>query len=108
MALANYDREHIAVHAAGWMNGAGTSSMAWGCSLTRFTAGHFGLLLDASQGVVDNETFTVVQIRNATLVRFPVVEDVSATQKNVRVFDSSGAVAAADIEVILNKIVLPG
>ncbi len=104
MAEASYEREHIALHAAGYINGAGTTIVSIGAQLTRISAGHYAMLLDASQGVVDDETFTMVQAK-ATAARGPVVQDLSNTEKRIRVFDAGGAIQDTDIEIELYKSV---
>jgi hypothetical protein len=105
MAEASYERQHLVAHAAGWMNGAGTTTLSWGCTLTRIAAGHFGLLLDASLGVVDNESFAIVMVKGATAPRLTAIEEVSATEKRIRIFNTGGVAVAEEIEVILNKTV---
>jgi hypothetical protein len=105
MAEASYERQHLVAHAAGWMNSAGTTTLSWGCTLTRIAAGHFALLLDASSGVVDDENFTIVTVKAVTAARLPAVQDLSNTEKRIRVFDNTGAAASGDIEVMINKSV---
>lgn len=106
MADASYERQHLAVHAAGYINGAGTTRVAFGCAMTRIGTGHYGLLLDASAGVVNDETFTFVQAKDAgTGVRLPAVNDDSNVEKRIRVFNQAGTPVDTDIEVELLKSV---
>lgn len=104
MADASYDRQHMALHAAGYINGAGTTVLTLGCQMTRIAEGHYGLLLDASEGVVNDESFTMVQCKG-TSIAAPVVQDLSNTEKRIRVFDSGESIVDNDIEVALYKSV---
>lgn len=104
MADASYERQHIALHAAGYINGAGTTVLSIGALLTRIGTGHYAMLLDASQGLVDDETFMMVQCKGTTAAA-PVVQDLSNTEKRVRTFDTGGAVANTDIEIELYRSV---
>lgn len=105
MADASYDRQHLAVHAAGFINGAGTTQVVFGCSLTRISAGHFGLLLSSVAGVVDDESYTLVQTKGAESA-LPAVDDVSSTEKRIRIFDGiTGGMVDADFEIKLFKSV---
>lgn len=104
MAEANYERQHLAIHAAGFINAAGTTRVTFGCQMTRIAAGQYGLTLDASSGVIDDETFTMVVAKGA-VARAPVVEDTSNFLKTIRTFDTAGALQDTDIEVSLFKSV---
>lgn len=106
MADASYERQHIATHAAGYINAAGSTALAFGCLLTRIGTGHYGLLLDVSAGLVNDEGFTLVQPKeSATDLRSALVQDLSDVEKRVRVFNDLGATVDTDIEVILYKTV---
>lgn len=103
MSEASYERQHLATHAAGYINGAGTTVIAFGCRMTRLDTGHYGLILDANSGVVNDETFTQVQVKGTTLLVHSV-EDVSNLVKAIRVSDGA-SLTDSDIEVILYKSV---
>jgi len=106
MADASYERQHIVTHAAGYINAAGTTRITFGCLMTRISSGHYGLLLDADSGVVDGESFTVVQPKQAADSRATIVEDLSSVEKRIRVFlTTAESLADSDIEVILFKTV---
>lgn len=92
------------MHAAGFINGAGTTITTFGCQLTRIDTGHYALLLDASDGLVDDESFTKVQAKG-TAARGPVVDDTSNTEKRIRVFNAAGAAADTAIEIAVWKSV---
>lgn len=107
MSDASYERQHLALHAAGYISADGTTVIAFGCAMTRFGVGHYGLLLDAVSGVVNAETFTFAQVKNTFgSVQLVAVNDDSNVEKHIRVFNSSGsALGIADIEVALFKSV---
>jgi len=104
MALASYERQHLAMQAAGFINAAGTTVIAFGCQMTRIGIGHYGLLLDASDGVVADESFSKVQVKG-TSPASAVVDDLSNTEKRIRVFNASQSLADRDIEIALWKSV---
>ena len=51
MSDASYERQHLATHAAGFINAAGTTAINFGCQMTRIAEGHYGLMLDADNAV---------------------------------------------------------
>ncbi len=106
MSNASYERQHLATHAAGSINAAGTTAISFGCQMTRIAEGHYGLILDADNGVIDDETFTQVQIKGV-LASVASVVDTSNRVKTIRTFDAGGSVTGPDIgiEVILYKSV---
>lgn len=104
MAEASYERQHLAMQAAGYINADGSTVTTFGCQLTYLATGHYALILDASDGVVADESFMKVQAKGAVAVG-PVVEEVSDTQKNIRVFNAAGAATDAAIEIGLWKSV---
>jgi hypothetical protein len=104
MSLASYERQLLAMQAAGYINGSGSTVIAFGCQLTRISIGHYGLILDASDGVVADESFTKVQVKG-TSSGAAVVQDLSDTEKRIRVFNSSASLADKDIEIALWKSV---
>lgn len=104
MAEASYERQHLALHAAGYINADGTTAVAFGCQLTRIDTGHYGLLLDASDGVVDDESYTFVQCKGTTHFN-AVVNDDSNVLKSIRVHNAGASPADAEIEIALYKTV---
>jgi len=104
MAEASYERQHLAMQAAGAINGAGTTITTFGCQLTRIGLGHYALILDGSNGVVANESFMKVQVKG-TVAAGAVVEHASSTIKNIRVFSSSTTSTDASLEIALWKSV---
>lgn len=106
MAEASYERQHLALHAAGSISGgSGSSQVTFGCEMTRISGGHYALLLDANSGLINDESFTFVTVKSPS-PRFAVVEDLSNTEKRIRVFDDTGSSATPDaIEVALFKSV---
>lgn len=104
MAEASYERQHLAVHAAGFINAAGTTQITFGCLMTKLNTGHYGLLLDVNSGLIDDESFTFPQTKGAAVL-LPVVEDVSNRDKRIRVFDQAGSFVDSDIEVKVFKSV---
>lgn len=104
MALASYERQHLAMQAAGYINADGSIATGFGCQLTRISAGHYGLLLDASDGVVSDESFMKVQVKGTT-AGGAVTDDLSNTEKRIRVHDAAGTLTDKDIEIALWKSV---
>ena len=104
MANASYNRQHLATHAAGFINGDGTTSFGFGCQMTRLSAGHYALLLDANAGLIDDESFTQVQVKG-TAAAIASVEDTSNVVKTILTFDSVDYLTDTTIEVALFKSV---
>lgn len=104
MADANYERQLLAVQAAGFISADGSNHFGFGCDLTRLGVGQYALLLGASDGVVDDHSFTIVQPKG-TAACVASVEDASNVQKNIFVLNSSDAAVDTAIEVILFKAV---
>lgn len=106
MAEASYERQHLALHAAAYINGAGTTAVTFGCQMTRIATGHYGLVLGNDDGLVDDESYTFVQVKG-TAARNAVVNDDSNTLKSIRVYSSGSPTVLADaaIEIQLYKTV---
>jgi len=104
MADSSYNRQHLALHAAGQIDAAGSNPFGFGCQMTRLDLGHYALLLDANAGVPEGQAFTQVQVRG-TAGRFPSVIDTSNTIKTIFTFDEGGTPEDVDIEVALFKAV---
>lgn len=104
MTIRNYQRQHLALWAAGYINGAGTTRITFGCGLTRIGVGQYGLTTDASHGLFDNETFTIVSMKGG-LSGWKVVADTTAFLKTIRTFNDAGSPTDRDIEVALFRSV---
>ena len=99
MSLKSYEKQHLACYAAGHINGAGTTAVGFGCSLTRIGTGHYGIVLDANSGLVNDESYVFVTPKSTTAAT-RCVNDTSNTLKEIYVFDGSGSVLAdTDIEI---------
>lgn len=107
MATSSYNRQHLAAFAAGHISANGDTSQAFGCSLTRIATGHYALLLDANAGLINDESFSRVQVKGTTNIA-PVVVDTSNTVKTIHTVDSADADADADIEVALFRSIVMG
>ncbi len=111
MAEASYNRQHLATHAAGFINGAGTTQITFGCQMTRLSQGHYALLLGADVGLVDDDSFTQVTVKGDgtgdSIGANATVNDVSNVQKDIFV-RSLSSLADLDIEVIVWKSVTQG
>lgn len=104
MADNAYERQHLALHAAGYINALGTTQTTFGCTMTRTATGVYALVLGADDGVVNDESFADVTVKGAN-PRAAVIDDTSNTVKTIRVFNPSLAAQDTEIEVILRKTV---
>lgn len=107
MADASYERQHLALQAAGYISALGETQTVFGCQMTRISTGHYGLLLDANSGVVNDESITLVTLKTSASLTKSVV-DTSNTLKTIFVFNpvaQTPGLANADIEVVLLKTV---
>lgn len=104
MTLASYERQHLAMQAAGFISADGSNAVGFGCQMTRLSVGHYGLLLDASEGVVADESFSKVQVKGATAAG-AIVQDLSNTEKRIRVYNAAQSLSDKDIEIALWKSV---
>lgn len=104
MTIANYNRQHLAVVAAGHINADGSTVQSFGCSLTRLDAGHYGLLLNDDSGIVDDETFLRVSVKGSAARTYSVI-DVSNVRKDIFTFDSGLSPTSTAIEVALFRSV---
>lgn len=102
MTVRSYQRQHLSLFAAGFINASGSTVVTFGCQLTWLATGQYGLILDANSGLVNNETFTFVTPK-ASEARYPVVDDTSNTLKTIRVFSSVPSQIDTGIEVELYR-----
>lgn len=103
MSEASYDRQHLAVHAAGFISANGATATTFGCTMTRLAEGQYAMVLDSNSGVVNDESFTEAIVKGVDAAA-TVVEDTSDTVKTINVF-SGGSNADGAVEVILFKTV---
>lgn len=102
--IKSYERQHLAVFAAGYINAAGTTRINFGCQMTHVTTGHYALILDDSDNLIDDESFTLVTVKN-TLPRFATVLDATPGIKRIFVRDEAATLTDSDIEVGLFRSV---
>lgn len=65
MAFASYERQHLALYAAGHIDllpdsPTTASAVSFGCQLTRLGVGVFAILFGNDDGLVDGESYTFV------------------------------------------------
>jgi hypothetical protein len=102
MARRSYQLQHLAAFAAGTINAAGTTTVTFGCSMTRISTGNYGLILPSDANLQDRQTWTFVSIKG-TAPRFKNVVDTTNALKTIQTFDGTGSAADADIEVTLYR-----
>ncbi len=85
MTFASYEREHLALYAAGFINGAGTTSASFGCQLTRLGVGVYAAVFGADDGLVNDQSYTFVTPKGPTTALGPniIVEDTSNLVKTI-------------------------
>lgn len=108
MAEASYERQHIALHAAGFISGDGATTTTFGCTMTRVGTGTYAMVLDISNGVVSDETFLQVMPKINPAIEEPrnaVGVDTSNLVKTVVLRNRLNSLADAAIEVALFKSV---
>jgi hypothetical protein len=105
MSYASYERQMLATYAAGYINGAGTTIVTYGCSLKRTATGVVEVTFGASDGLVNDESWTSVQVKGASnAAAYAIVEDTSNVKKTVFVFRGTEPVDA-DLEIELRRSV---
>ena len=104
MAEASYERQLLALQAAGYINGAGTTQVTFGCQMTRMATGHYALLLDDNNGVVSDESYVFVTPKG-TAAASVTVNEVSNTRKDIYAWNMTGGALDTDIEVTMFKSV---
>lgn len=104
MTYASYEREHLALYAAGFINGAGTTSVAFGCQLTRLGVGVYAAVFGADNGLVNDQSYTFVTPKGPTTSLAPsiITEDTSNLVKTIFArgitVTSGGTLAMADVD----------
>lgn len=105
MSSASYEKQHLVIHAAGFISADGSTKIGFGCLMTRFNTGHYGMLLDANSGVSDGQSFATV-ITKGSAYRAPCVENVSDFRKDIFVYPPNDEnIADADVEIILFRAI---
>ena len=107
MTVRAYQRQHLALFAAGYINSAGTTSIGIGCSLTRISAGVYGLILPSDAGLQDRQTFSLVTVKG-TAARYKTVTDTSNVVKTISTFNETPTPTDTDIEVAVFRSVEAG
>jgi len=108
MTIKSYDRQHLALWAAGYMNAAGTTSVVFGCSLTRIATGHYGLILDSDAELEDDQTFIHVQPKGTSMGRTATVNDNSDSVKRINIWSMTPSAVDNAFEVALYRPVNSG
>lgn len=65
MGYASYERQQLALYAAGHIFGDGSSPAAFGCGLTRIGVGIYAVVLGNDDGLVDGESYVFVTAKFA-------------------------------------------
>lgn len=102
MAEASYDRQHLAIHAAGFISADGSTATTFGCQMTRVSAGQYAMVLDANNGLINDESFIQATVKGGS--GMAGVDETSNTVKTINVIEGAASVDR-DIEVILFKSV---
>ena len=107
MSEASYDRQHLAVHAAGFISSDGSTATAFGCTMARNGTGAYSMVLGESAGVVSDESFIQVQPKSATFAQAVVTNNslTSTRVKTFEIFNNAGSNIDVDVEVVLFKSV---
>jgi hypothetical protein len=105
MAEASYDKQFLAVQAAGFISADGATQFGFGCNMTRVGTGDYALVLDASAGVVDDDSFLQIQVKGGNLPRVATANDISNTVKQILTFNDADIATDTEIEVALFKSV---
>lgn len=104
MSMKSYERQHLACYAAGSINADGSSPIGFGCGMTRISDGQYGLVLGASDGLLENQSFSLATPKGSA-PRIVSVTDTSPTVKTIWVFDSAASLTNTAIEVGLFRTV---
>ena len=122
MTYASYERQHLAVYAAGFISAAGTTRAGFGMELTRVTTGVYAAVFGVDDGLVNDDSYTFVTAKNdlgASGVP-PVTLQVEDTSNLVKTIFVSGILVPAsplgtvviqdvnsDLEVAIYRTVAP-
>jgi len=111
MAVSSYNKQLLALQAAAYINGDGTTPVTYGCAMTRFASGVYKLILPTGEAVNDDQSFTTVTAKaghgglGATASANAVVSDESDFIKTITMRDGTTGTTPADcaIEVTLQR-----
>jgi len=111
MSQASYQRQQLALWAAAYINAAGTTLIAFGCSMVKSSAdGKYYLTLGAGDGLVTDDAFIFVQPRT-TVPRVASQVDMPGTNLTKEIYVSSpedgegGGPKDCDLEVAVYRSV---
>lgn len=104
MTEASYDRQCLALHAAGFISADGATSTTFGCQMTRIALGTYAMVLSADAGLVNDEGFFMAVGKGLTAVNV-VVQDTSNVVKTVSVLSGAGDLVDNAFEVALFRSV---
>ena len=65
MTYASYNRQHLALYAAGYISGDGNTSIGIGAGITRVGTGVYAVVFGADDGLVDDQSFTIANVKSA-------------------------------------------
>lgn len=105
MTYASYERQHLAVYAAGFINAAGTTKQGFGCELTRLTTGVYAAVFGADDGLVADQSYTFVTRKDAGATGLPAASlSVEDTSNRVKTIFTKGIVTLALGTVVVQDI----
>ena len=113
MGFSSYNRQQLAVYAAGHINAAGDSSQSFGLGLTRLATGVYAAVFGADSGLVNDQSYTYVTTKgtSATPPLSITVEDTSNLVKTIFVQSATGGpgqLQEAGLEVAIYRTVTQG
>ena len=111
MAVSSYNKQLLALQAAGYINGDGSTPVTYGCTMTRFASGVYKLILPTGEAVNDDQTFSSVTAKaghgglRATNSAIAVVSDESDFIKTITMISGTTGTTPVDcaIEVTLQR-----
>jgi hypothetical protein len=102
MSLNSYDAQILSIVAAGAIQFDGTTPIAYGCSMTRTATGIYKLILPTGEGLIDEQSFTIVTNKGPGQSVL-VVSDESIYIKTVHSYANTGG---ADTDTTIEMYVL--
>jgi len=106
--MPEYNKELLATVAYAWINASGASAFGQGCSIQRTTTGIYRLTVPTGSGLVENQSFTQVQLKFAANSPSPagrncIVAEIDENIRDVHVFDAVDSHVDTDLEVVIRK-----
>lgn len=88
MTYSSYERQHLALYAAGFISGDGNTRVGFGCEMTRVGTGVYAAVFGADAGLVNDESFSVATVKSSagssgSPRTFITVEDTSNLVKTI-------------------------